>query len=139
MVERRAGVKVTDRRMFTDSGELREEYRFLEGQKARERQKPRKQAPEPPPGPTATPPSRAPEGFQDLVAALAEPAMVLLGEVPMPDGQSAENLPEARRRIDLLAVFEEVTRGNIPAHETTWLEGLVAQLRMLYVQKTGSN
>ena len=160
-------MKVTDRRMFTDDGELREEYRFLEQQKAggaapaaeqpppvagqdnaaRASESPAggagqvasatpsqgagaAEAPRMPPGGAQSP------GFMDLVAVLAEPIAFLLGDAQLPDGQSAQDLPRARLHIDLLAVLQEKTRGNVPEQETAVLEDLLAQLRMRYVEKS---
>ncbi len=155
-------MKVTDRRMFTDDGELREEYRFLEQQKgAKGAESPASEAPDPAPreasgvdggepsmgGPGARPseagagpsPAAGPgPGFMDLVAMLAEPIAFLLGDAQLPDGQSAEDLPRARMHIDLLGVLQEKTRGNASAQETALLEDLLAQLRMRYVEKTRS-
>ena len=153
-------MKVTDRRMFTGDGELREEYRFLEQQKgAREAETPPLAAADSAPreapvvdggepslgGPGARPaeaaavrsPTAGP-GFMDLVAMLAEPIAFLLGDAQLPDGQSAEDLPRARMHIDLLAVLQEKTRGNVSAQETAVLDDLLAQLRMRYVEKTRS-
>ena len=162
-------MKVTDRRMFTDDGELREEYRFLEQQKAAGAAPAAEQPP-----PVAEPdnaasaaearasgadqaasarPSRgagaaeAPHmpphggqspGFMDLVAVLAEPIAFLLGDAQLPDGQTAQDLPRARLHIDLLAVLQEKTRGNVSEQETAVLEDLLAQLRMRYVEKSGN-
>ena len=75
-------------------------------------------------------------GFMDLVAVLAEPIAFLLGDAQLPDGQSAEDLPRARLHIDLLAVLQEKTRGNVSEQETAVLEDLLAQLRMRYVEKS---
>ncbi|MCY3970828.1 MAG: hypothetical protein OXG74_12900, partial [Acidobacteria bacterium] len=106
-------MKVTDRRMFTDDGELREEYRFLERQKgAKEAETPPPAAPDSTPreapgmdggepslsGPGTRPAEAAAgqspsagrgPGFMDLVAMLAEPIAFLLGDAQLPDGQSA--------------------------------------------------
>ena len=162
-------MKVTDRRMFTDDGELREEYRFLEQQKAGGAAPVAEQPPpvaepdsaasagearaggaeqaasaEPPPGPgTAEAPHMPPRGaqspgFMDLVAVLAEPIAFLLGDAQLPDGQSAQDLPRARLHIDLLAVLQEKTRGNVSEQETAVLEDLLAQLRMRYVEKSSN-
>ena len=160
-------MKVTDKRMFTDDGELREEYRFLEQQK--EAGGPQAPAPaEEPTRPAAADPvvreapvpegrgpsaagspspgeasgydsptggARPGPGFMDLVAMLAEPIAFLLGDAQLPDGQSAEDLPRARLQIDLLAVLQEKTRGNLSAEESAVLENLLTQLRMRYVEK----
>ncbi len=162
-------MKVTDRRMFTDDGELREEYRFLEQQKAGGAAPAAEQPPpvaepdsaasagearasgaeqaasaEPPPGSGAAEAPRMPPhgaqspGFMDLVAVLAEPIAFLLGDAQLPDGQSAQDLPRARLHIDLLAVLQEKTRGNVSEQETAVLEDLLAQLRMRYVEKSSN-
>ena len=67
---------------------------------------------------------------------LAEPIAYLLGDAQLPDGQSAEDLPRARLQIDLLAVLQEKTRGNVTAEESAVLENLLGQLRMRYVEKS---
>ena len=162
-------MKVTDRRMFTDDGELREEYRFLEQQKAGGAAPAAEQPPPvagqdsaasaaearasgaeqaasaaPPPGAGAAEAPRMPPGggqspgFMDLVAVLAEPIAFLLGDAQLPDGQSAQDLPRARLHIDLLAVLQEKTRGNVSEQETAVLEDLLAQLRMRYVEKSSN-
>ncbi len=144
-------MKVTDKRMFTDDGELREEYRFLEQQKAAA--EPASPPPSPPPphpgGRSAAPEplvdayqaapdsaGRPAPGFMDLVAMLAEPIAFLLGDAQLPDGQSAQDLPRARLQIDLLAVLQDKTRGNVTAEESAVVERLLAQLRMRYVEKS---
>ncbi len=159
-------MKVTDKRMFTDDGELREEYRFLEGEKAvagsspspppsaaqdpdtaeppaadRAAPGPSRQrvetVPEPPAGPDSAP-HGSDSRFMDLIAMIAEPIAFLLGDAQLPDGSNALDLPRARLHIDMLAVLEEKTRGNVAAEETALLEGLVAQLRMRFVEKSRS-
>jgi hypothetical protein len=157
-------IKVTDRRMFTAEGELREEYRFLED--AEQEQEPE---PEPEPRPVAQPEPRPASGdaapaaaaapddrdrryeaaadsatgpdaaprFYDLVAALAEPATIYLGDQPLPGGQRAENLELARFYIDLLDVLRQSTEGNLQAQEAAFLEDTLYQLRVRFVQKSG--
>ena len=128
-------MKVTDKRMFTDDGELREEYRFLEQQKAPAEPA----APDSPADLYESSPAgagRPAPGFMDLVAMLAEPIAFLLGDAQLPDGQSAQDLPRARLHIDLLAVLQEKTRGNVSAEESGVVENLLAQLRMRYVEKS---
>ena len=146
-------MKVTDKRMFTDDGELREEYRFLEQQKATAEpaapgpdpgggeapDTPAVAAPDPSVDPYESSPAgagRPAPGFMDLVAMLAEPIAFLLGDAQLPDGQSAQDLPRARLQIDLLAVLQEKTRGNVSAEESAVVENLLAQLRMRYVEKS---
>ena len=163
-------IKVTDKRMFTPDGELREEYRFLgekstatttatgtvepapappaeptpssqasrAAQSPREREEPRR-APEPDPrlDLPETPPELGGPSFLDLVAMMAEPISVYLGDAVLPDGQDATNLEMARFYIDLLAILRQKTAGNLTAQEGAILEDLLYRLRVRYVQKRG--
>jgi hypothetical protein len=158
-------LKVTDKRMFTPEGDLKEEYRFLNekststtqaepaprpepppaerGPAPREtpREAPR-QAPEPPPQPAAglgypeEPAELGGPSFYDLVAMMAEPVPIYLGDARLPDGQTATNLEMARLHIDLLEVLRQKTAGNLDAQERAFLEDLLYRLRVRYVQKS---
>jgi hypothetical protein len=83
-----------------------------------------------------SPPGLGPS-FYDLAAMLAEPVAVYLGDVELPDGQSAENLEMARLYIDLLDVLRQKTAGNLTAQESAFLEDLLYRMRVRYVQKRG--
>ena len=151
-------LKVTDKRMFTPEGDLREEYRFL-GEKATAApaapvEEPAPAAPPAATAPAAPPPSAGPEGpempsldlpgtppgygpsFFDLVSMLAEPIPLYLGDMDLPDGQMVENLEMARLHIDLLDVLRQKTVGNVTAQEAAYLEDLLYRARVRYVQKT---
>lgn len=152
-------IKVTDKRMFTPDGELREEYRFL-AEKSTEspggatvleaaREAVANPAPLPPPAPAPEPRFEAPSlempgappdldgpTFYDLAAILAEPIPIYLGDMELPDGQSAENLEMARLHIDLLDVLRQKTVGNLSAQENAFMEDLLYRMRVRYVQKT---
>lgn len=75
--------------------------------------------------------------FYDLAAMLAEPVAIYLGDLELPDGQSAENLEMARLHIDLLDILRQKTAGNLTAQESAFLEDLLYRLRVRYVQKRG--
>lgn len=143
-------IKVTDKRMFTADGELREE--FEQGKEDRESDRgTRKDAPagqpepqpapvdESPPGPEATPTAAAPgePNFFDLVSIIAEPISLYLGDSTLPDGESMENLDIARLYIDLLEVLRQKTTGNLDPEEQKFLDELLYRIRMRYVQKRG--
>ena len=141
-------MKVTDKRMFTPDGRLREEYRFLEQESPTPPTSPASPAPEPELEETA-PPSRppfevpgmepSPDGpsLLDLIAMLAEPAALYLGEAPLPDGRVIEDLELARLHIDLLGVLRQKTVGNLSAQESAVLEDVLYRLRVRYVEKRG--
>jgi hypothetical protein len=165
-------IKVTDKRIFTSEGELKDEFRFLEEAAAPDAAGSPEPAPEPPrverpasaapgvadrppasprdpraaepppePGPRlelpGTPPGFGAPTFYDLVAILAEPVAIYLGDAELPDGQTHENLEMARLHIDLLDVLRQKTAGHLTAQESAVLEDVLYRLRMRYVQKRG--
>jgi hypothetical protein len=176
-------IKVTDKRMFTPDGKLKEEYRFLD-EKSTSDAEPEPPPPSPPParadrepeprassrrapgpdfatdfepdlqpdfqpkpgyGPEPAarvdfpnaPPDLGGPSFYDLVAMMAEPVPIYLGDALLPDGQDASNLEMARLHIDLLDVLRQKTAGNLTAQERAFLEDLLYRLRVRYVQKRG--
>ncbi len=174
-------LKVTDRRMFTPDGELKEEFRHLEeappqssgvsggdgesadvasdaaDTEARSREtgssKDRSsEARSPEVQPSETQPSEdqssgtqsserhpsEPDVFTQLVAMLAEPAALYLGDAQLPDGRSMEDPRMARLHIDLLATLQAKTQGNLDQRESDVLEDVLYQLRVRYLQKHGS-
>ncbi len=152
-------IKVTDKRIFTPDGQLREEYRHMD------EASPSAPAAAPPPveaRPVAAPPPAAPgpaartqedrrppveiplegaghqgPGFLDLVAMLAEPVPIYLGDAELPDGSNHEDLEMARLHLDLLDVLHQKTAGNLTRQESALLEDLLYRFRMRYVQKRG--
>lgn len=170
-------IKVTDKRMFTPDGRLREEYQFLEERLEGKGAAPAGAGgePEPPAAADESPSGPAPGGesrstgeegaaggeaprpaagpalelpdlgpdmgqspqFFDLVAMLAEPASVYMGDVEMPGAGPVEDLQMARLHIDLLGVLRQRTAGNLSAQESTFLDNVLYQLRSRYIQKRG--
>lgn len=75
--------------------------------------------------------------FNALVLSLGSSVIVHLGEAPDPTtGQKADKpeLAMAQQSIDLLAMLQEKTRGNLTPEEARFLENMLFDLRMLYVQ-----
>ena len=75
--------------------------------------------------------------FNALILSLGSSAIVHLGEAPDPTtGQKADKpeLPMAQQSIDLLAMLQEKTRGNLTSDEARFLENMLFDLRMLYLQ-----
>jgi hypothetical protein len=54
----------------------------------------------------------------------------------MPDGESAENLQLARLHIDLLEILQQKSAGNLTDQEQRFLQDLLTQLRLRYVEKS---
>ncbi len=81
-----------------------------------------------------TPP---PASFEFLIASFIMQAQVQLGMFAMPGGEGEQNQPNlewAKHAIDLLAVLEEKTKGNLTLEEKRLLENSLTELRFRYVQ-----
>jgi Domain of unknown function (DUF1844) len=74
--------------------------------------------------------------FVGFVLSLAHTAAFHFGDVPDPvTGQAGTaNLAAAQQIIDILALLEQKTRGNLTAEERQLLEQLIYELRMRYVE-----
>jgi hypothetical protein len=132
--------KVTDRRHFTVDGERRS------GEPDDAENRP---PPSPPPDDPSRPESRA--GFEHrsldepadvdftmLINAMAQPALLFLGEIPHPgSGQATVDPEKAKLQIDMLELLHVKCRGNLSRQEETLLEQVLYQLRMLYVARAG--
>ncbi len=79
-----------------------------------------------------------PASFALLVNTFATQAAVSLGAMPSPiTGKRARNLAEAKHFIDMLAVLEDKTRGNLSPEEEQLLKQVLFELRMSYVEAKG--
>lgn len=74
--------------------------------------------------------------FTAFVVSLASSAAIHFGDLPDPNtGQLAEvNLDGAAQMIDILALLEEKTRGNLTAEERQVLEQVLYELRLRFVE-----
>ena len=79
-----------------------------------------------------------PQEFLMVVEFIASFAAEALGMSAHPEaaGQAHVNLPLARQCIDMLATLERKTQGNLGAEEKRFLDLILSQLRMHYVQLT---
>jgi uncharacterized protein DUF1844 len=87
-------------------------------------------------GPGAEDPSESGINFTAFVVSLAHTAAVHFGDIPDPVSgeQSEPNLPAAQQMIEILALLEVKTRGNLTAEERQVLEQLVYELRMRFIE-----
>jgi hypothetical protein len=129
-----SGFTVTDRRAFTDESEAR----------GPAKESGDTSAPGAETGPTG-PISPAAAGEQDaralpavdfhtFVLSLGSSALLHLGELEHPEaGASGKDLPLAKHTIDILAMLEEKTRGNLTPAEEKLIQSLLYDLRLRYV------
>lgn len=74
--------------------------------------------------------------FVAFVYSLASNAAVHFGDLPDPitGERHAPDLEAAGQLIDILAMLEEKTRGNLTVEERRLMEQLLYELRMRYVE-----
>jgi hypothetical protein len=77
--------------------------------------------------------------FTAFVISLASSAAIHFGDLPDPNtGERAElNLDGAAQMIDILALLEEKTRGNLTLEERQVLEQVLYELRLRFVEASG--
>lgn len=77
--------------------------------------------------------------FSGFVLSLVTTAAVHFGDYPDPaSGEKREpNLEGASQMIEILAMLEQKTRGNLSAQERSLLEQVLYELRLRYVAATG--
>jgi uncharacterized protein DUF1844 len=71
--------------------------------------------------------------FATFILSMGSSALVHLGEVPDENGKAEKNLPLAKQTIDLLALLQEKTKGNLDEAEDKLLGALLYDLRIKYV------
>jgi len=78
--------------------------------------------------------------FTAFVLSLASTAAIHLGDLADPaTGQRTEpNIEGASQMIEILALLEQKTRGNLTAEERQVLEQVLYELRMRYVDATAN-
>ncbi len=76
--------------------------------------------------------------FYTFVLSLGSSAFVHLGDAPHPEtGKPVEpDLLVAKQTIDILAMLREKTKGNLTEEEEKFLETLLTDLRIRFVQKS---
>ena len=73
--------------------------------------------------------------FNTFVLSLSHSAFMHLGEAPHPETDTVmRSLPLARQTIDLIALIEEKTKGNLSGDEERLIHQVLYDLRMRYVE-----
>ncbi|MHC4340253.1 MAG: DUF1844 domain-containing protein [Planctomycetota bacterium] len=75
--------------------------------------------------------------FQVLISTFATQAAVALGQIQNPITNKTDvDLGQAKFAIDMLQVLEEKTQGNRTAEEDKYLQDLLYQFRMVYIDQS---
>jgi hypothetical protein len=146
--EQHKGFKVHDRRRFSESGEPRDSAEASDAEPeapAAEREAAAREAEAHDAaadaydavGQHAHQQGAAPEiNFPTFVISLCTQALAHLGEIPDPaTGTISADLNGARQLIDILAILQEKTRGNLDADESTLIEQALYDLRIRFVER----
>lgn len=147
-------IKVTDKRIFTADGDIKEEFR---GTIAPADPALASRPAEPPAAPRTEPPPAAPPPpteekqdrrkmrdkaespgtpFSSLVELFVGNAYMALGLLPDQYGQRGRlDLRAAKEMIDILGVLQEKTKGNLTEDEADHLETFLGELKLHYVRQ----
>ncbi len=75
--------------------------------------------------------------FTNYIAMLGQQIMMFLGKMKNPiTNKSEKNLEAAKTFIDILAMLEEKTQGNLTDEEKSYLTSTLNNLRMYYVEES---
>ncbi len=73
--------------------------------------------------------------FSTLILSIASSAAMALGLAPHPETQEMnKDLKMARFNIDLLVLLQTKTKGNLDEDEQKFLESVISDLQLKYVQ-----
>jgi hypothetical protein len=150
-------LKVTDKRIFTADGDIREEFR-KEIKPAEPAMKPAEAPSSRPPDPKAEQPKQAdtPPGnerrrtlgdkatnpgtpFTNFLEQLIAQGYMSLGMLPNPyQAQARVDVAAARQMIDILGLLHEKTANNLTPDEEDFLTTHLGELKLAYVKRTKS-
>lgn len=134
------GFKVVDRRLFTESGELRKDVAEIERREqeavAQKAAHAASQQKAPPNGAEVAAEAHEPSrSFQMLVDFLTRNAAAMLGGMADPrTGQAFLDLEGAREMIDMMDTLREKTRGNLAKADEDLLLEVIGSLKLTYME-----
>ncbi len=137
-------VKVSDKRIFTSEGDLRDDPKDRLSEKPEQGEK---KSPPPAPDQDEGPePRQTPQGdagtsletpFSSFVESLIFNVYVNLGMIQTPYAPDAPvDLNGAREMIDIIQMLKEKTSGNLTQAEQKFLSDQLAELKLAWVRKS---
>jgi len=144
-------IKVTDKRIFTSAGEIKEEFRgeihpsdpverAAEAPSATPQPAPQKEQEQPGGDKRKTVRDKAANPgtpFTNFIESLVVNAYISLGLIRGPyQTQPMLDLEAARQMIDIIAMLVEKTKGNLTEDESDFLAAHLSELRLYYVQRS---
>jgi Domain of unknown function (DUF1844) len=90
-------------------------------------------------GPAEPKVALGPVDFSTHVLSLASSALVALGRMPAPSGETmTPDLDTGKYLVDVLGMLEEKTRGNLDDAETKLIQSLLYDLRVAFVDASNA-
>lgn len=135
MAEEEKGFIIKDKRTFSpETGERRAE----EPQEAKEETVAEKESAQQEAEPAAGEEGQLPAvNFSTFIFSISSSALLHFGEIQDPTtGEKNKNLPMAKHTIDILAMLEEKTKGNLSPDEEQLFQNILYDLRIRYVKET---
>lgn len=150
-------LKVTDKRIFTPEGDIRQEFQNEIRPAEPQPQNPREPAPEPaasePQKPASAPEPPKPREerkrsmaekavspgtpFANFIQSLVAQAYMFLGMLRDPrQPQPMFDAEAAHETIDILALLREKTTGNLTPEEEDFFDAHLGDVKLAYVQRT---
>lgn len=133
--------RIVDRRRFSEEGEIRAEAEEIDTSSDEDAKTDASAGPE---QQQETLADAAEEGhgsppkvdFPSFIVSMATQALMMMGEIPDPESKlTSMNLSAAKQTIDIIAVLEEKTKGNLTEEEEKLLTEILASLRLAFVNK----
>jgi hypothetical protein len=131
------GFKVQDRRRFSpETGEPRTTEEPEKSEKTEAKAAPQQEAPSPgQPRTERTSSAKVEISFASFILGLSTQALMYMGEMPPAPGQPTHtDLGAAQQMIEVLAMLQQKTKGNLDGGEAAMLENALFDLRMRYVE-----
>ena len=73
--------------------------------------------------------------FSSFILSLYSSGLVQLGKVEEPStGKKSTNLDLAKHTIEMIAMLEEKTKGNLTEEENNLLKALLSEIRLAFVE-----
>jgi hypothetical protein len=135
--DKQDGFKVMDRRRFDESGNERSEGSSRSSSQANSIRSDSSASPqaEEEAGATSHTTALAEITFGSFIFSIAHQALMQMGEVPPPPGVDLpKDVEGARQTIDIIAMLERKTKGNLDQEEQRLMTDVLHNLRMCFVK-----
>jgi hypothetical protein len=126
MSEEEKGFVIKDRRSFNEEGKMKESEPDAKVEKDKKEASKEKEATRPP----------LPEvNFNSLIFSLSSSALLHMGEISDPQsGETKKDLELAKHSIDIIAMLQDKTKGNLSGEEKNFLDNILTDLRLRFVK-----